>query len=103
MNSTPTALDSISELIEAFEAHEDYAGHGYLGERRAMLAAAATGEADADVVDGLIAQADAMIDRVVADLGWDLDELFAWANSKAGRWFGDCWFGSNGRHAERCI
>ena len=28
--------------------------------------------------------------------GWNTDDLFEWANSKLGRWFGDSMFGGTG-------
>lgn len=30
-------------------------------------------------------------------------ELFAWADSKAGRWFADCMFGGTPQHAQRYL
>lgn len=67
-------------------------GFGYLGERRnAMANGKPVAAADAKVLEDASAQ------------GLTYEDLFAWANSKAGRWYGDCMFGANGTHAQKYL
>lgn len=54
-------------------------GWGYLGERIRHADTAA--------------RADAIVLRFAAQHGWNAEDLFHWANSKDGRWFGDWAFG----------
>ena len=72
--------------------NDEWEGFGYLGERRNQVAEGrSVEEADARVL------ADANVHGLTAE------ELFTWANSKNGRWFGDCMFGANGQHADRYL
>jgi hypothetical protein len=64
--------------IEAGLEDERWLGWGYLGERSRTDDTAA---------------ADALVLRFAAERGWDAEDLFHWANSKDGRWFGDWAFG----------
>lgn len=83
MTLTPADFDKMT-------TNEAWLGFGYLGERRnAREAGRDTTTAD----ESAIAEANR--------LGLTAEELFEWANSKIGRWYGDCWFGANGQHAER--
>lgn len=41
-----------------------------------------------------VAKADQYVLGMAARQGWDAEDLFHWANSKDGRWFGDWFFGS---------
>lgn len=75
--------------LDRMYANYDWEGFGYLGERRN---AAAEGKDTA--------AADAKVLAEANRLGLTAAELFDWANSKAGRWYGDCMFGANGQHAE---
>jgi hypothetical protein len=75
MTATLTTKD-----IEAGYEDERWLGWGYLGER--------------DRTDGPTDRADAIVLRFAAERGWDAEDLFHWANSKDGRWFGDWAFGS---------
>jgi len=68
-------------------------GFGYLGERQNQLA-----DNRKDPLD-----ADALALQSAIDEGLTYDELFEWANSKFGRWYGDCMFGSDGTHAEKYL
>lgn len=85
--------------------HPDFAGFGYIGARRNML----TGPWDPECHTpeesrALVAKADAQILGRANDLGLTAEELFTqWANQKIGRWYGDCWFGNDGHHAETCL
>ena len=78
-----------TEDFDKMTTNEMWLGFGYLGERRnAREAGHDTTAAD----ESAIAEANR--------LGLTAEELFEWANSKNGRWYGDCWFGANGQHAE---
>jgi hypothetical protein len=78
--------------LEKMYRNDNWEGFGYLGERRnAIEAGRSVEEADAQA----LAEANVQ--------GLTEQELFDWANSKNGRWYGDCMFGSNGRHAERYL
>lgn len=75
--------------------HEDWEGFGYLGGREIALAEGQT---------ELVAKADAMVLATANRAGLTAETLFnSWANQKAGRWFADCWFGSNGKDAARYL
>ena len=76
-----------------------FAGFGYIGARQNLRDAIATGECGPDMLDAL-AEADSM----VLDTGVTGEALFEWANSKTGRWFADCYFGSSDhRHADKYL
>lgn len=77
--------------IERMHDHENWHGFGYLGERSYQDDAEKVAVADAKALDA------------ANRLGLTYEQLFDWANSKVGRWFGDCMFGSNGRHAEKYL
>ena len=81
-----------TEILDQFANNDDWAGFGYIGERENQLF---TGR---DVT-----AADEMLLESANRQGLTADELFDWANSKAGRWYGDCWFGANGQHAEKYL
>jgi hypothetical protein len=76
--------------IERMTQDENWFGYGYLGERRH-----ATAEQ--------VAAADAKALDAANRIGLTYEQMFEWANSKVGRWFGDCMFGANGRHAEKYV
>ncbi len=78
--------------ILAGYTNDEWEGFGYLGERRNQLA-----EGDGLAVD----KADAFALAAANKAGLDAAAFFEWMNSKNGRWFGDCMFGNDGRHAER--
>ena len=67
----------------------EWGGFGYIGERER------NGE---DTT-----AADAMLLEAANHQGMTEEQLFDWANTKAGRWYGDCWFGANGQHAEKYL
>lgn len=73
-------------------------GFGYLGERQIALS---SGDEDIPPKPELVAEADAWIVDQANARGWSREDLFAWANSKLGRWCGDEWFGNpaEGREA----
>jgi hypothetical protein len=71
---------TITDLAKA--AQDDrWLGWGYLGERSRQDNAVLVEAADQRVID------------LANERGWTYEELFAWANSKLGRWFGDGVFG----------
>lgn len=76
--------------FDKMTASPEWQGFGYLGERATQKEQSRdTTEAD----EKAIAEANR--------LGLTEAELFEWANSKNGRWYGDCMFGNHGKHAER--
>jgi len=87
MTITLTAAD-----FDRMMSDDRWLGYGYLGERRNRLE-----EGDSTVA------ADALAVAAANELGLTYDEVFHWANSKDGRWFGDCMFGANGSHAEKYL
>lgn len=66
--------------IEAGYANDEWLGFGYLGERSHRTRS----EQD---------RGDAFLLRYAAERRWTRDELFTFANSRDGRWFGDLVFG----------
>ena len=79
MNTTQTRTPAI---FDTFAQLDDFLGFGYIGERRNWIAEGMdTSAADALALDMAAGCSD--------------DALFAWANSKDGRWFADCALGSN--------
>jgi hypothetical protein len=75
------------EDIKRAGRDERWLGWGYLGER-------------SRVGDPVAVQVEAIDQRVIDfanEAGWDYEQLFAWCNSKLGRWFGDVMFGSTKR------
>jgi hypothetical protein len=76
--------------IEYAYNREEWLGFGYLGERE---------NAHAEGKD--VSAADAAALAAANKAGLTGEQFFYWLNSKNGRWFGDCWFGANGQHAER--
>lgn len=67
-----TATDPFAAIAE----DPRYLGWGYLCRRDNLSTA------DRGVADGVVFGA-------VDALGWSAEDLFAWANSRTGRWFGD--------------
>lgn len=68
---------------------ERWGGYGYLGERGIQQREGRdTTEADARALAAANAE------------GMTYEALLEWADSKLGRWYGDCMFGSHGQHAE---
>lgn len=75
--------------IEKAANDERWLGFGYLGGRRTMLTSTDP-EAPADAA--LVAVVDEQLIAYANVHGWDYEDLFAWANSKNGRWFADSMF-----------
>lgn len=80
-------------------ANDDrWLGFGYLGERRNLLTST---DPEAPANPTLVEATDQRVIDAANGWGWTYDELFAWANSKNGRWFADMIFGSTGRFDQR--
>ena len=95
METTATTSSTFDDM-----ARDDrFCGWGYIGARQNLRDAVAAGEWSADMLDTL-AEADAL----ALATGVPGDKLFAWANSKDGRRFADCYFGSsNHAHADKYL
>lgn len=87
MNTTLTTAD-----LDRMSEDDRWLGFGYLGERRNQRFAAieATGRAQLEAMT-LVSRMDADVVEEANLEGLSYDELFAWANSKDGRWFADCY------------
>lgn len=80
------------QTIDKMTLRDDWGGWGYLGERERS-------KQNAEMVN----RADTMLLNHAVMRGLTEEELFQWANSKDGRWYGDCWFGAWGQHAEKYL
>ena len=78
--------------LDRMTGDDRWLGFGYLGERRNHLA---------EGRDVSAADHRALNEANAKALTYN--ELFEWANSKNGRWYGDCMFGANGQHAEQYL
>jgi len=76
--------------LEAVAEDENYAGWGYIHERQ-FFSAEQVAVADAKVLDHF------------NDMELNYFDLFNWANSKNGRWFGDAMFGCAGKGADSLL
>lgn len=88
--------------LDRMEADERWLGYGYLGERRNRRNYAHS-ELTGYMADHELERIVRMDADVVEEAnleGLSYDELFAWANSKDGRWFSDC-YGT--RHAAKYL
>ena len=83
--------------LDRMELDDRWLGFGYLGERRNALTSTDPG-APAD--PERVARMDADVLEEANIEGLTYDQLFAWANSKDGRWFADC-YGT--RHAAQYL
>lgn len=91
MIPSTTAPLTVADL-ERFEERDEWLGYGYLGARRMALEEYESAEG----VDwsAVVAVSDELILHRANELGWTADQLFAWANSKLGRWAADVTIGS---------
>lgn len=77
-NKIPTVTVILSTAdLDRMASEDGYFGFGYIGGRQHLLPES---RAAMDAV---------VLDRA-AQLGLTYEELFAWANSKTGRWYADC-------------
>ena len=81
MNKTQTAPRTAS-IFDTFAQRDEFLGFGYIGERRNAI------ESGRDVTAA---------DALALEMGAELTDeaLFAWGNSRYGRWFADCALGSD--------
>ena len=86
-----TTQNTATATFDAMYRNDEWLGFGYLGERRNQDDARTVQTADTLAIDAATAA------------GLTDAELFDWANSKNGRWYGDCMFGNNGKHADRYL
>lgn len=78
--------------LDRMETDDRWLGFGYLGERRNFRQAIDSGEVGfPDTAAAELARMDADVLEEARIEGLSYDELFAWANSKDGRWFADCY------------
>jgi len=70
------SAEQATEALDTFIMRDDWLGFGYIGERRYLTAEQRT-------------TADAVVVAYAVEHGWNTPELFLWANSKLGRWFGE--------------
>lgn len=98
---TTTPAHTIADL-NAMTERDEWLSFGYLGERRNILGHVERGIARADLADQ-VAEADMRAVDDANEHGLTLNQLFDWANSKYGRWYGDCMFGNGGLHAEKYL
>jgi hypothetical protein len=88
-------MNRTAQIFEAFAQRDEHLGYGYIGERRMALESVEEGEAG----EALALQVRIADDAVLAfadEAGWSDEDLFAWANSKDGRWYADVMFGGSG-------
>jgi hypothetical protein len=95
--NTKTRSHLTAADIEAMYNNENWLGFGYLGERRNLLTTDDSEAAPLRERQLLVEATDQRLLDHANDNGWTCDELFTWANSKLGRWFGDAMFGSTDR------
>ena len=93
-----TTRNAASETFDAMTSREDWLGYGYLGARNHALDNTDPGSPAQTLT---VEAADQRIIDWADAHGWTDDDLFNWANSKNGRWFGDIMFGGTGIVAER--
>jgi hypothetical protein len=86
--------------LEAMYRNDEWLGFGYLGERRNLLTSR---DEEVPARPDLVAMADNMAIAEANRLGLTADQFFAWANSRVGRYYADCMFGNDGRHAEEYL
>ena len=84
------------DLFDTWQNDDRWLGFGYIGARRNYLLGDDTDPEIPTPDPQLVADADTAILARARELGWTADDLFEWANSKLGRWFGDYAFGGYG-------
>lgn len=89
-NADPERLTTAD--IDRMTEDDRWLGFGYLGERQFALHST---DPEAPAQPERVATIDAWLIARANRLGLDYDDLFAWANSKDGRWFADAVFGGN--------
>jgi hypothetical protein len=88
--ATMSTTTLTAAVFDEFSRDDRWLGFGYLGERRNRLSDI---DPDRPAEPDLVAAIDQrIVDHANAE-GWTRDDLFHWANSRDGRWFGDVVFG----------
>lgn len=77
------------DLLDGYDM--DWDGYGYLLQRQKALVGE---DPDCPARPDLVARADARIIDEANRRGWSKADLFNWANSRTGRFYGDAWFGN---------
>lgn len=80
--------------------NDAWLGFGYIGERQNQQRNVLDEEIGEEAFARL-ESADEMLLNRANELKLTEAQLFDWANSKQGRWYGDCWFGCAGQYAEQ--
>lgn len=80
--------------LDAFEQHDEWLGFGFIGERSRARETVAAGDSDYRMSVDSLAEIDTIVLRLASERGWSVERLFAWANSRDGRFAGDELFGS---------
>lgn len=88
-------MNRTAQIFEAFAQRDEHLGYGYIGERRMALESVEDGEAS-ERLGMQVRVADEAVLAFADDAGWSDEELFAWANSKDGRFYADVMFGDSG-------
>lgn len=87
-----------TDTFDTFAQRDEFLGFGYIGGRLSELD---NSDPEAPARPELVAQTDAAILTFASAWNWTTEELFTWANSKAGRYFADVVFGGTGTFEER--
>ena len=82
-----TNTEHTTATLDSFTTRDDFAGFGYTGERDR----ARTANEERPAIDTSLADT-ALLDAALART-WDTERLFAFCNSKVGRWYADDVFG----------
>lgn len=78
------------DVLDEMANDDRWLGYGYLGARRHARDAS---DPEAIVDPALVVRADQMVIDAANRQHMTYERLFAWANNKTGRWYGDCMFG----------
>jgi hypothetical protein len=70
-------------------------GHGYLGARANHLDTTDSEALPQYVREAEVRELDCRLIRLAVERGWTWEDLFAWADSRNGRWMADAIFGDS--------
>lgn len=80
-----TAPALTADMFDTFTGDPRWLGFGYLGGRQYAL----TGDEEFPPTPDVVAAVDGLILARANELGWTVETLFMWANSRLGRWVAD--------------
>lgn len=80
--------------LQSMTKDDRWEGFGFLGARQAAYASVESGEWPASHL-GFVMDVDFVVLQLANEAGLDAEEFFGWANSKAGRHFGDVVYGAS--------